>query len=107
MQNPQTYYPPKHETFSAIFPAMPIHLQIPKFWSCKSARCHQGTHHPNNPPQQRGSVLHPQLSGHHYQHLSPAYPPPNVYPRNLFGFEVFFEVGRLRTKGLQMHHSLL
>ena len=33
----------------------------PKFWSCKSARCHQGTHHPNNPPQQRGSVLHPQL----------------------------------------------
>ena len=61
MQNPQTHYPPKRETFSAIFPAMPIHLQIPKFWSGKSARCHQGTHHPNNPPQQRGSVLHPQL----------------------------------------------
>ena len=46
MQNPQTHYPPKRETYSAIFPAMPIHLQIPKFWSCKSARCHQGTHHP-------------------------------------------------------------
>ena len=41
MQNPQTHYPPKRETFSAIFPAMPIHLQIPQCFQlqiCKVPR---------------------------------------------------------------------